>query len=375
MKKKTIFWSSADRVAVLRALLEKLVGRGKPVTSAEVLLGELVREFPPGELPRRSRTLRDFITDDRYPKDDRCLSHLLRWSVQYVHKNGPAEIREHADFADAERLLADLDREATGVPLEDVEHPSPKLIAQTRRVALMYLQRKAAEQEALNDKLFAGQEVVRDSSGRRSRRYLCYRYHSTPGMVVKSLLEFKEPPTPGHLFTEFECEFSHGRHSTRHASGWVLAMGKSVYLLGEIDRGAGLKVIAVPNLEAGHDSYPGLILALDEDSSVVAARCVLIPLAPDEDAGPTGILNERTSDDKRLSEYKSQFKNRTKFTLDEDLLFEGRPIDQDGMVHEVRRLLGGKFTYKDSGIEFNPAATRHYTFNVALRKHDLANDN
>lgn len=370
------FWVNEENVEALREFLRSIIGKGKAVRSAERFL-KLARAADPAlkddALPVKE-TFRQFLGPKaRRMKSDDHLTVLLRAGVTYIQRSHP-KLTTSESFLKAQRLLVQHGGAPAVAAADGPQELSPTLIAQTRRIAMSYLALEKEHQNLLNERLFSSSDARADDTGRRARRYLCYRYHSHAGRVVKSLLEFREPPTTAHLFTEFECNFTHGRNRTRHSSGWVLAMGKAVYLLGEVDRGAGLKVIAVPHLEAGHDSYPGLILAMDEDFSAVTGRCVLVPLGPDDDPGQTGILDERASTDPWLKDLKAQIKNRINFTLDAELFYDGNPIDQDAMVHEVRRLLGGKFTYAD-GREFNPAATRHYTFNAALRKYDAANDN
>jgi hypothetical protein len=377
-RRKTAFWASKHNVDALRDLLNLLIGTGKPFSSPEmfhdIVTGELA--FPEAELPKK-RTLRAFIATDRKPTDPKPqlrehlhLTSLLKAGVALASKE--SGLAKHAVYLKAVGLLKDAPVRETAESGAD-GGPLAAVVAQRGwQLALGALHSTEADQKALSQRLFAGQNVE-EGTGLRRRQYWCYRYHSHPGWIVKSLLVLREPQMPDHLFTTFECHFNPGPTTRRHSTGWVLAMGKSTYFFGQIEGGDGLKVIAVPNLETEQEAHSGLIMTMDPDSSVVTGRCVLIPTYADPKDGGGRIFDERKDQDDGLA-YRAQFRNRMKFTLDSELWFEGRPIKQRAMVDTVARLLEDKFTFAGTNDVFNPADTVHYTYNVAVRKYDAAND-
>jgi hypothetical protein len=372
MSQEVIFWADDEHVKALREFLTALASP-KRLRSAERLHELIVSgqfAISASEVPKEG-AFRNFIKGESVLRTPRHLTRLLEVGVRIVELSGDDSLKQERVCKEAARLLKELTPKLSADEAGQSGRVRTSAVARGSRIALDALRGKEVNQRALNERLFANCKVD-EATGRRQRQYWCYRYHSHPGWVVKSKLILKEPPAD-RLFPEFQCEFTHGGGARRQTAGWVLAMGRAVYFFGQIGDGAGLKMIAVPTFDdPEHKAYPGLILAMDEDGTPIAGRCVLVRTDDDPSSGGGQILDERSSDDEGLN-YRAQFQNRMKFTLDSEILFEGDPIDQGAMVHMVRNLLKGKFTYKD-GRPFNPADTIHYTFNVALRKYDAAND-
>jgi hypothetical protein len=359
------FWSVRGRTETVRALLQMLLGR-HGTSSVERLLEALKQDrgIPGDELPS-PRALRNFLEKGATPRNSRYLGHVLRWGVETVRRLSLTDIEAHPSYAAAVALSESLDAERR--PPND--HPIPSTEGMNLLRGVLGLE--VLDVERWKEALFGRENM--QSSERRERHYHCYRYHSKPGFVVKSFLAVVDsPPNVADLctFAAF-LRVGHGR-SVQKSNGLVLPMQKATYFVGQVERNAGLSMTVVPDLDKGMTSYPGLTLATDEDFSPVMARCVLVPTTATNHAeAGSGIATERALESE-IAPIRPQLRNRVEFTLNEQLLLDGKAISQNAMVAMVEQLLTNadhkpRLTYASSGEAFNPAAGVYYTFNAAVR--------
>ena len=330
----------------------------------------------------KPRALRDLLAGKHGGSNKHeTLGPLLRWAQSYALASGDGAMATSGEFADAQRLSAELDRDegaaapsgppsrqgeavepAAGAPLDTLE--AIRVVA-----SLMHVQWQ--DFVRLQARLFDAKDF-RKSKNRSERHFLCYRYHSDPGKIAKSFLalEGPAPAVPGICcFTNF---YKATADAVRCSNGIVLPMRNATYLVGEVDRGAGLKVIVVRDLSTGRARYEGLVLSLDDDLNVVASRIVLVPtkLKRHHHAG-IGVREEADLA-AEIKDIRNLLRNRVDFKLSESVFFDGVRMSQQAMVVKIEELLRnpdtGKLRLTDGhGNEFNPAATEHYTFNAALR--------
>jgi len=354
------FWDSATRIDALRALLIELLGRDKAFTAERVHKLLLADPTVPSDDILGARALRSFVDGEvRRPHNDRSLGHLLAWAVNVVKRNDIREILESETYATALTLYQEFRRTGSRAGSRDdtSDEPGPIEILNLFKVS-------ASAVGTVSNKMF-GQSALR-------KDYICYRYHSRPGQIVKSALVINAPSSPQTPISTFASTFREGG-VIRETTGILLPMRKATYLVGEIEGGAGLKAIVVPSLEERKSSYPGLLMSMDEDFKPIVGRCVLIPWEgkPASIFENVGIFSE-SEIAAEAQPYLEMFRNRLQFTLNDKLYFDGAEIGQREMVARVVELCSkdNKLRFSKSGRPFNPASTKDYSFNVALRTYD-----
>jgi len=199
-------------------------------------------------------------------------------------------------------------------------------------------------------------------------RFMCYRYHSKPGQVVKSFLIIRAPnPAYGiSVFSNFV--YDSNSNLPRRVEGIVLPMREHIYLLGPSIDGSGLKIILM-NRSRPSKRYYSLLMSMDEDFAPICARFVLVRTKfQDHESAGMGIYDEVALEGE-ISEFRESMKNVIPFRLLQNVVFDGRELEQSAMVDEVRRLLlgeGGEARMTLGGQPFNPAASSQYPYNAAL---------
>lgn len=306
---KKIFWANRDRVDTLRRLLNQVLGRGKPLT-VERMLSALHHEgVSPSELPK-PRALRDFLAKGRRPRDDRQLEHLFRWvmsAINIYHLQSPEleAAYEQATLLYDEFRTSELIQSAqpVGEPKNATSHLASAL--------QMFLHLGSIDFLRLNERIFQQAHAILNR-----RNYYCYREHSTAGFLVKSHLRLeKQNNTPDSMCT-FVTRVRDEGGTIRESGGLVLPLRRTVYLVGQVDHGAAMETLAIPNLESSKSFYIGMIMSVDEDLNPIATPCVLVPTPFDfdDDRATTGIQHEaevehdfvrahlRRRDEKRIQE-------------------------------------------------------------------------
>jgi hypothetical protein len=207
------------------------------------------------------------------------------------------------------------------------------------------------------------------------RRFVCYRFANVPGKIVKSFIVITSPSK-----AEAYCSFSNyfvaePADKPRKTKGIIIPMKSGLYLLGQVGNGRGLKVMFMPDKRDDHErpmeDFQGLMLSFDENDGPIAARFVMTPsdCMNHADAGcgiwPIQKLRQEIGPDNLRN-----IRNRVEFNLEGALMLGLSGLTQDAMVEETeRRMLGdgAETSLTLDGKPFNPADSRFYTFNSALR--------
>jgi hypothetical protein len=360
---KLKFWSK-PHVEMLRDFLRVLITPENKLSEETVC--EFIKEsdIEPKVVPK-PRPLREFLGERaRSSYDQSSFSTLLCWGVGYVVDSDLDQVRSHPAFGKA-RALEQRWREEN-----KNEAPSQSNILTAIKLVCSLLFISDEDFKQLQKRLFSKKHFRADKQ-RFERHFLCYRYHSVSGEIVKSFLALIGPSDDVPGIARFAGFFKGTTGGERRANGIVLPMRNMTYLVGEVDGGAGLKVVAMRDLSAVRTRYEGMILSLDDDLSAVAARIVLVPTdIKSSKEVDIGIKKERKLGDE-VKSLRPFLKNFIDFSLNDDVFWEGHKTDQQEMVVEVGKALRdakGKPRLTDSsGSEFNPAATKNYTFNAALR--------
>lgn len=363
---KIDFWSQAH-VTILRDFLRVLIDPKHGLSEESVCQFLRQTEVAPSLIPS-ARALRDFVAPKpRTPRKHERLSVLLRWAVAYA-RHHVKNLRNNPQFQTAAALLEQLDQvQQRGH--QRPEHETTAILAAIK-IASAQLHIMDADLERLQSRLFRKEDFHSDR-GCSERYFIGYRYHSAGGQIVKSHLTLTGPDRGLPNVCRFVSRFQGSTGGSRRANGIVLPMHNVTYFVGEVDEGAGLKIMAMRDLSTARTRFEGLILSLDDDLSPVAARIVLLPTdIADSHEAEVGIKDENALSDE-LKPFRPMLMNRIDFSLTENLLFDGKSINQQEMVVKVGEILKDPSTgharlTDSSGKEFNPAATRHYTFNAAL---------
>lgn len=363
------FWTE-DRLKDLRALLNMLIGRHRPFSFRHAI-SEINKKVGDRKLQRKQRWLYDLVAGKHRPQDERAVDNVLVWALDAVATHdGLLHLKTNAVYAKALHLdpaLGEYRKAGGGVAAQPATvAPRPASQIESLFSTLMpLLGLGESDFNRFNEVLFRD---VGANDKRKLQHYHCYRYHSQPGLVVKSYLTLLGPSESVPKITRFACFFKDGA-LTRESGGLVLPMGKAAYMVGRIGtEGSGLKVIVLPSFGELPIS-PGLILSMDEQFELIASRCVLAKTdAADHVQGKPGIFSEAKIRGE-IEPFKHMLRNTIRFTLQDRIWFKGKVERQEDMVARVHQLLSlrGKpmFTFSD-GEPFNPADTKHYTFNGAV---------
>ncbi len=368
-----LFWTGPNAAEDMRAFIE-LCFVGLKITP-EAMVDRLKEELPGGmEIPT-SRMLRNFIgKKTKDPNRTQALTNLVLWLLRHVKSLPDCKFKTSEIFTKVERLAPAVDAVAAQrlgtTPTAEGLDAAIQLVAELMRVSPSGL-------ADLPNRIFRPEDE--DVERRRhERHFLCYRYHSAPGYIAKSFLAVigNSADVPG--VCRFVNVFRDQSGVQRMSEGMILPMVHGLYFLGQAGGGDALKIIAMRVFAKAKPFQDGLMISYDDDSGIVCSRIVLVAtqVKNSADVGigvfPEGELAAE------IAAFRPRLKNRIHFTLSEDLMFSGKPIDQGEMVAKVSEAFkgeDGKAKLTDgSGKPFNPASSSHYTFNSALKMWSVDED-
>lgn len=214
-------------------------------------------------------------------------------------------------------------------------------------------------------KFFEADELA---TGKSETHFICYRYDAVTPNIVKSFCSIHRPDgnSPVCRYGQYyQTQFGRKRIS----NGIILAFHGVVAFVGSVDNGEAIEVFVFRKQRFAQKIYDGLMLTISDEGGPVATRLVLVrtKIENDEDAG-TGVFSVGEIRDE-AGPYLERVRNRIHFTLEDEVLFEGKPISQRDIVSLVARLIQGEegpILRFSGGDPFNPASSDHYTFNSAL---------
>jgi len=200
--------------------------------------------------------------------------------------------------------------------------------------------------------------------------FVTYRYGKDPDFVFKShttLSSSKLESAPVIYANVTKNRFGKRRAS----SGFALNLASKLYLIGNLEEGAALEVVALSNFSVGRQIVSGLILTPSAAGENLAARITMVPTVtpPDEaDLGRKSYADIKSE----LGNLDETITNTVAFSLVKPIFLDNEAVSQSLMVEQVSKLLRNehgkpRLTYED-GREFNPASSREYTYNSALRE-------
>ncbi len=198
-----------------------------------------------------------------------------------------------------------------------------------------------------------------------------YRFHSEPKKIVKTFTVIKSPivARPFAMYSNFFV--SGDPENARRSEGIIIPTKDFLYLLGGVNKGTGLKLVALERRAHGiGDVRHGLTITFDENETMVAARCIFVPTKAQrhEEAGANVYPMDKIETE--VQGFVEQLRNRVSFELEETIKVDGTPKSWDAMVHALGDILGGlqkpRIVFED-GRAFNPADPHSFPFNAALK--------
>jgi hypothetical protein len=200
--------------------------------------------------------------------------------------------------------------------------------------------------------------------------FVTYRYGKDPHFIFKShttLSSSKSDSTPVIYKSVTRDRFNNPRIST----GFALSLASKLYLIGNLDEGSALEVVALSNFSAGRRVIGGLILTPSASGEHLAARVALVRVESPPEDKELGRKSYKSLETE-LSGLSEMIANAVDFSLVRPIFLDNKPISQALMVEEVAKLLRNdqglpRLTYEE-GSEFNPASSLEYTYNSALRE-------
>jgi hypothetical protein len=200
-------------------------------------------------------------------------------------------------------------------------------------------------------------------------RFAMYRFHSKPKFVVKTFTSIESPTieTPACVFSNyFDTSNAKG---LRRTDGIIVPTKNVLYFVGGMLGAAGLKFMAVKRQSRGPEALRGLVMTLDEDDELIAARFVMMHTEAlshtDAEVGVYPLAKVRNE----IGSHIDQIRNRIPFQLEKTVRLGNTVVRQDEIADETRKAFdrkGGKKLMADKTHFFNPASDREYTFNAAL---------
>lgn len=130
---------------------------------------------------------------------------------------------------------------------------------------------------------FFSEDDKPDADGILRKRYELFRYIGAEGKIAKSFIVLRvlsydvgEVCTFSNYFpvTDADGRIIDGKNNARVTRGIVVPTDRVVYFIGGIDRGMGLKIMAV-NKTRQAPSYTGLLISFETDGAPVTARFVM----------------------------------------------------------------------------------------------------
>jgi hypothetical protein len=216
--------------------------------------------------------------------------------------------------------------------------------------------------------VFKGNDSDAPPGATLEQRYLAYGYGLKPNSIFKSFVSLSKAGAPDSPVS-FQNQTKDRLGRLRLVSGFGLNLGTKLYLLGNIDGGAALEIMAFSHFNASAQLLAGLTMSIGAAAELFVTRIVLKRLKHFPDESEIGHKPYQSLK-AEVSDFEEMLANKLDFDLTSPIMLDGQPITQNRMVEEVARLLKiderhSRFTYAD-GTEFNPASSNHYTFNAAL---------
>jgi hypothetical protein len=226
--------------------------------------------------------------------------------------------------------------------------------------------------------VFSSDEIEASKDMQAEKYFVTYRYGVPVGGIFKSFVTLIRQKRERNrsaplLFTQKLCDRNGNPRLTK---GFCVTIGGKLYLVGNLDGGAALDVIAISNVSPARRTMTGLALSISVAQELLSARIVISRIENKLDYEDVGLrrYDELSNELKDLKNFKDMLANKIDFDLARDVIFDGRRIEQAAMVAQVANLLraGGhpSLTYADNGDAFNPADSKEYTYNSALKEYD-----
>jgi len=220
------------------------------------------------------------------------------------------------------------------------------------------------------DRLVFASKGNLQSSEEIEQRYLTYRYGVEPHFIFKSFttLSKKRAPNSPVVYRNISKDrFS----NPRSIAGFGLNLGTKLYLIGNIDEGSALEIVAFSHFNANRVLLAGLAMSVSASAELIAARVIFRKVSDFPNESEIGRRPYEALK-AEVDGFADMMANRIDFDLTKPILYDGLPISQNAMVEAVSKLLRSergepRFTYENGG-EFNPASSAQYTFNAALRE-------
>ena len=200
--------------------------------------------------------------------------------------------------------------------------------------------------------------------------FVTYRYGKDPHFIFKShttLSSSGSDDAPVLYKTVTKDRYNNPRVS----SGFALSLASKLYLIGNLDEGSALEIVALSNYGASRKFVSGIIMTPSASGEHLGARIVFVRVASPPDEKELGRKSYESLK-AELGKRSEMIANTIDFSLVRPIFLDNVPITQGLMVEEVAKLLRNehgmpRLTYED-GTEFNPASSLEYTYNSALRE-------
>jgi hypothetical protein len=226
--------------------------------------------------------------------------------------------------------------------------------------------------------VFSSDEIEASKGMQAEKHFVTYRYGVPIGGIFKSFVTLIRQKRERNrsaplLFTQKLCDRNGNPRLTK---GFCVTIAGKLYLVGNLDGGAALEVIAISNVSPARKTMTGLALSISVAQELLSARIVISRIENKLDYQDVGLrrYDELSNEIKDLINFKDMLANKIEFELTRDLIFDGRRIEQAAMVAQVANLLGPggdpRLKYADNDGAFNPADSREYTYNSALKEYD-----
>jgi hypothetical protein len=224
--------------------------------------------------------------------------------------------------------------------------------------------------------IFSGKEIGDAASKEITKYFATYRYGIEPDGIFKSFLTFtrgKGDKTAPMYFTNVLRD---RLGDSRLTQGFCIAISNKLYLIGNVGEGSGIETIAISNVSHTRNTMTGLSMSISIKSELLTSRIVFRRISNPLTYDDVGLkrFDDLREELKDLKDFREMIANTIEFTLTRELKLDGKEIEQADMVAEVGKLLTRpkgepRFKYGDDGKAFNPADSKQYTFNSALREY------
>jgi hypothetical protein len=227
--------------------------------------------------------------------------------------------------------------------------------------------------------VFTPGEIAKSSGGdpEEEKYFIAYRYGVDVGQIFKSSVSIsRKRGTNSPLI--YSCLLKDRMGNLRETLGFGLSIHNKLYLIGNLNTGEAIEITAFSEFFPTRNINSGLTMTVSATGQLISSRVVFKKLPKRLDGSETGRKPLKNIE-QEIKDFKDIIANRVEFALEHNLLFDGRKINQGDMVSKVAELLTHRdddrpmFTY-ENGDPFNPASSKEYTFNSALREFSSNND-